>query len=418
MLTILEPDIVPVIQQMPGGVLPLTLMLTDEEYPAFIVKAPKEYILSAKINKNFKVYLLPVTVENQTTLGLVTAFFDDEDEPLVIRTPLFLDNFSKDLFRLLRNRWINVHFFDELSRELLVYRAGVVIPDETQKKIDELILLDFSYSKASAIVEGIGRAFSLRTSVDDDQSIDILLSESVFGEEIFRQDIHPRRHSYHGSRGFSHTLLEREEPGGYQEEDIIQCLLLVFQPEQIYFSPKRIYDNEEVCDILVVTENNSLIIQAKDSPNIERISRQKLLRKRKNVLHSLKKATEQVKGALSYYRRISGRLDFRIDEELYSLDTKSLEINTLIVVKELFYDDADEFTTLLLDVYKNKDAPCVAFSYIDFYLFCFHLNSEKAFFNGYKNMMTYAAQNGVYPSFSFESKVKSKDRHIFSDYHP
>ena len=200
-------------------------------------------------------------------------------------------------------------------------------------------------------------------------------------------------------------MLEREEPGSYQEEDIIRCLLLVFQPNDIYLNPKRVYDNEEMCDILVITGKRLLIIQAKDSPNIERISRQKLSRKRSNVLSALRKATEQVKGAVGYYRRLSGRLDFIINDEIHSVDTNSLSVMTLIVVKELFSDQYLEFSSILLDVYRNRDAPCIALDYHEFYQFCFHLHNEEDFFNAYNIVMTRAVETGVYPRLRFGFKA-------------
>jgi len=399
MLTILYPSLMPIIQHMPGGILPLCL--EDEECPIFIVKAPKEYILAAKINASLKIYLVPVIVENQKTFGLVTAFFDDEDEPLTIKSPLFADDFSIKLFEALRNGRLNIHFFDELSRERLVYRAHVTIPDETKHQIDEMTLLDFSLSSARAILNGIETYFGLRTSVDDARAISVSLNESVYGEEFFIQDLRPEQHSYHGSRGFSHTILEREEPGSYQEEDIIQCLLLVFSPEQIYLSPKRIYDNEEICDILVITDTKLLFIQAKDSPNIERISRQKLSRKRNNALGALKKAIDQVKGAVGYYRRIGGRLEFLINGEEYSIDTKRLEAKALIVVKELFNDQYGEYSTLLLDIFRDKTVPCIALDYPEFYQFCSHLQSEDAFFDAYNTVMVHADKYGEYPRLRF-----------------
>ncbi len=399
MLTLLHPSLVPTIKQLPIGLLPL--IFTDEEHPALVVKAPKECILTAKVNGNIKIYLVPILIENTNTFGLVTAFFDDNDEPLIIRSPLFLEYFSKDLFKLLKNEQINIHFFDELSRERLMYCADVIIPHETQNKIDEIVLLDFSLSRARTMIDAMEISFCTRTMLDDEQAITILLNESVYGDDLFIQDMNTTRHSYHGSRGFSHTTLVREEPGSYQEEDIIQCLLLVFQPDQIYLSPKRTYDKEEMCDILVITDTNILIIQAKDSPNIERISRQKLSRKRSNVLGALKKATEQVKGSIGYYRRISGRLEFLINGELHSVDTTSLEIKTLIVVKELFNDQYDEYRPIFLDVYKNKDVPCVIFDYPEFHQFCFNLPNENAFFYAYNLAMTNAVENGINPRLRF-----------------
>lgn len=399
MLTILYPSLMSVIQQMPCGIFPLCL--EEEECPIFIVKATKECILAAKINASLKIYLVPVIVENQKTFGLVTAFFDDEDEPLVIKTPLFADDFSITLFESVRNGQLNVHFFDELSRERLVYRAHVTIPDETQQKINAMTLLDFSFPNARAMMDEIETCFGSRTSLDDARAINVSLNESVYGEDLFIQDLRPEQHSYHGSRGFSYTVLEREEPGSYQEEDIIRCLLLVFSPEQIYLSPKRIYDDEEICDILVITDTKSLIIQTKDSPNIERISRQKLSRKRNNVLGALKKAIDQVKGAVGYYRRIGGRLEFLINGEKYSIDTKRLEAKALIVVKELFNDQYGEYSPLLLDIFRDKAVPCIALDYPEFYQFCLHLQNEDAFFDAYNTVMVHANKYGEYPRLRF-----------------
>lgn len=399
MLTLLHPNIMPIIQQMPGGILPL--LLEDEEFPIFIVKVPKEYILAAKIKASFKIYLVHMCINNHKTFGLVTAFFDDNDEPLIIKTPLFSDDFSITLFEVLRSRRLNVHFFDELSRERLTYRADAVIPDETQYKFDEIILLDFSYPKALAMINEIERLFGLRTALDDARAISVLLKESIYGGDLFIQDLRPERHSYHGSRGFSHTILERDEPGSYQEEDIIQCLLLVFSPDQIYLSPKRTYDEEEMCDILVITDTKLLIIQAKDSPNIERISRQTLQRKRSNVLAALKKAIGQVTGAVGYYRRNAGKLEFIINGKQYSIDTKRLEVNALIVVKELFNDQYGEYSPLLLDVFNDKAISCIALDYPELFQFCFHGQNEDDFFDAYNTIIAHAKHHGQYPRLRF-----------------
>ncbi len=276
----------PTIKEMPVGILPL--ILAEEEYPILVVKSPKEYILAAKINASFKIYLAPVTIDNQKTFGLITAFFDDEEDPLIIKTPLFADDFSKAIFQLLQCSQLNVHLFDELSRERFVFSARITVPDEVTQQIEKITLLEFSLPRARSMIDGIDRFFGLRTPIDDSRAITILLCKSTYGDDLFIQDLRPEYHSYHGSRGFSHTVVEREEPGTYQEEDIVQCLLHVFPPEQIYLNPKRIYDNEEMCDILVITKKHLFIIQAKDSPNIERISKQKLSRKRNNVMSALK----------------------------------------------------------------------------------------------------------------------------------
>ena len=272
MLTILYPELMPIIRQMPVGLLPFNL--PGEDRPSLIVKVPKEYILAAKINASFKIYITPVQVEGLMTCGLATAFFDDADEPLVLRTPLFNEDFKNSLLGVLEGGPIDVHFFDELSRELLVYHATVSVPEASRLRLGMSAWVEPSNAVARAILGGIDTYFGLRTQRDDNEAIVVSLDESVYGEGLFIQNLRPNDHEYHGSRGFSQTMLEREEPGHFQEEDIIQCLQMTFPASEIFLSPKRVYDEEEVCDILVMTNSRALIIQAKDSPNIERISRQ------------------------------------------------------------------------------------------------------------------------------------------------
>lgn len=395
MFTLKYPELIPAVKDLVGGLM--SFKVADNDLPILVIKVPKEYILSARINRFIKLYLLPVDIEGQRTFGLVTAFFDDDDEPLVVKTPLFKDSFVIDLLDLLSNEDIEVYFFDELSRERLIYRAKLSIPEETKMKLDDMSLLAPSLPTIRKMIDQIDMSFGCRSSVDDEQAIRIHLDESVYGEDIFILDARPKHHSYHGARGHSHTMLERKEPGSYQEEDIIQCLLLAFDPEQIYLSPKRVYDNEEMCDILVITDKNILIIQAKDSPNIERISTQKLDRKRRNVLSALTKAINQVKGAIGYYRRDSGTLEFLIDDKRHAIDTESLSVRSMVVVKELFDDQYIEYSDSILDIYHSKDVPCIPLDYPTFYQFCKNCPSEGDFFDTYDIVMGWAIEHGQYP---------------------
>ena len=399
MFTLKYPELMPAVKDLVGGLI--SFNDADSDLPILVIKVPKEYILSARINQFIKLYLLPIHIEGQRTFGLVTAFFDDDDEPLVVKTPLFKDPFVIGLLDLLSNEDIEVYFFDELSREMLVYRAKVSIPAQAKMKLDDMFLLAPSLSTIKKMIDQIDMSFVCRSSVDDEQAIRIHLSESVYGEDIFIQDVRPKHHSYHGARGHSYTMLERKEPGIYQEEDIIQCLLLAFSPEQIYLSPKRVHDNEEMCDILVLTDKNILIIQAKDSPNIDRISTQKLDRKRKNVLSALKKAINQVKGAIGYYRRDNSTLEFLIDDKRHSIDTESLRVRSMVVVKELFDDQYAEYSTSIFDIYRSKEVPCILLDYPTFYRFCMNCPSEDDFFNTYDSVMDRAIEHGQYPKLRF-----------------
>ena len=99
MLSILHPEIIPLIFDFPCGLLPLKV--TNGDRSILVVKAPKEWLLAAKANLGFKVYVAPLSISGQHTIGLVSAFFDDAEEPLVIRTPLFDDIDTQSLRRML-----------------------------------------------------------------------------------------------------------------------------------------------------------------------------------------------------------------------------------------------------------------------------------------------------------------------------
>ena len=400
MITVLHPILLPIIQQMPIGVLPI--VLEEEEFPILVVKAPKEYILAGKINASFKIYLAPVFIENNHTIGAISAFFDDEDEPLIITTPLFSDKDSAMFIEVLRSKKITVYFFDELSRERLAYHASVSVPDATKARIDNLSFLRSSFSKVRLMLDASVHWFEMRTPEDDSEAIHISLENSIFGKDIFIQDLRPENHSFHGSRGFSHTILEREESGNYQEEDIVQCLISVFPGEQIFINPKRTYDMKEMCDILVVTDARVLIVQAKDSPNIDRISRQKLSRKRSNVLNALRKAVKQIKGAVGYYHRQNDVLEFYIEGKLYSIKTTGLELKALIVVKELFNDQYEEYSSLLLKLVEDKSVQCIALDYPELYQYCVQFKGEESFFKAYTRVMKHAMSHGEYPRLRFD----------------
>ncbi|MGX9727620.1 MAG: hypothetical protein ACTFAK_09980 [Candidatus Electronema sp. VV] len=82
MLTVLHPELLPLIYDIPVGLIPL--WLKNGERPKLVIKTTKETILAAKINQGFRIYAAPIVVQGKNTLGFLSAFFDDEDEPLVI----------------------------------------------------------------------------------------------------------------------------------------------------------------------------------------------------------------------------------------------------------------------------------------------------------------------------------------------
>lgn len=393
MLTLLHPEIMPLVCQFPIGLLPL--IFGGNERPKLVVKAPKEAILAAKLKGGFKIYVIPVLLSQMQTFGLVTAYFDDADEPLVTYSPLFAEPGSELLRKLLLCSIADVHIFDENNRELLGYSAEIKCPATTREVIQCAKFLPFNYELAVSSINQMGRWFSLRSTLDDVAAISVTFTAPLFGEDLFIQDMRPENHSYHGSRPFSYSVLERQEPGPFQERDIVQLLHRMFSPGHIYHGPLRITDGEEIVDILVVTESHALFLQAKDSPNTEQVLQNSLSRKKATAKKNLAKAINQVRGAIRYAKS-SKPMKMLIDGKETTVTLDGLEIRSLIVVKELFDDDYPSYSEAILSLVKRTEVPCIALDYVELHMFTAHLESGDAFFRACDHVFADGTQTGVF----------------------
>jgi hypothetical protein len=406
MLTIEYPALASEIERMPMGIIPIVLR-NPNVLPKLIVKAGKETLLTAKINNGFKIYVIPVVIGNHETFGLVSAFFDTEDEPLIIYTPIFQDAVMGQLVKMLQGASLDCHFFDEHSRELLGYACDVIVPEVTRQRLSETQVLPFKLEFAKSAHSQMQRWFALRTGGDDEQTINIKFRERLMPEDLFIMDSRPENHRFPGSPAVSFSELEREQPGSFQEQDIARLLRRLFHPEHIFLNPKRTADNEEIADLLVITDSELIVVQAKDSPNIERVLRNSVARKKKTTEGALTKAANQVKGALRYIRSKSP-LELKIDDTTVTLDVDGLEFRSLIVVKELFNDEYDKYTPLLLDVYKETDVPCVVLDYPELVSYTSGLNTE-GFFEALDRVFSYGLNTGMFPRLRIWSLPEPED---------
>ena len=88
-----------------------------------IAKTMTEIAATARLQKFFRLYLVPLRAGDVDTFGLLSAFFDDHDEPLTIWTPLFDDEFAHAILQVLSSDSFDIHFFDEHNRKLIGFRA-------------------------------------------------------------------------------------------------------------------------------------------------------------------------------------------------------------------------------------------------------------------------------------------------------
>ena len=99
-LSVTNPEIMDTLVDIPGGLWPIRR--GGDSRMILVVKAPREMAQTAKLRGGFRFYLVPVYAGDVATYGLLTAFFDDNDEPLVIRTPLFSPEISFRCSRQIR----------------------------------------------------------------------------------------------------------------------------------------------------------------------------------------------------------------------------------------------------------------------------------------------------------------------------
>ena len=125
------------------------------------------------------------------TCGLLTAFFDDHDEPLTIRTPLFDEEFTRDVFRVLSSDSFDIHFFDENNRELLGFRAEN--PDATRFRsiANTIRFVPPTLELARQFHDDMTICFGARSAADDNAALTINLLETLFPHNLYLRSENP-----------------------------------------------------------------------------------------------------------------------------------------------------------------------------------------------------------------------------------
>ena len=395
MLTILYPHLLPTVHSFPVGLL--VVMPVDAERPILIVKGMKEAILAARVKRSFAVYVAPVRVDDVASIALITAFFDVPNEPLIVRSPLFAeDDHSRRLVSLLQAPEIDVHFFDEHAREMLAYRSQMSIPAVTRKRLEQAQFGNYSHSVWRGVDDQMQSWFSGRTEADDLEVIRVQLGESLMPEDVAVIDAIGAGNTYVGADPVSSAFLVRHEPGPLQEHDIALLLQRIFPPEQIIKGALRVYDREEVADILVVTDHSLIFIQAKDSPNTEQVLANPLSRKRATAHKSLKKALAQLRGAIRYARR-QDPMPLVIGGQQLTLKLAGRQWRAVAVVKELFNDEFAGYSPPVLQLAKETGVPCVALDYAELNMYTANLSSEELFIAAIDKVFSVGEARGELP---------------------
>ena len=245
-LTVTNPEVLDWLVDMPVGLLPIRRV--GDSRVILVVKASREVAQTARLRGEFRFYLVPVQADGVATYGVVTAFFDDHDEPLVIRTPLINEEIPRDLVGLLSSDSFYVHFFDEHNRELLGFRA--------------------ENPGRSSLSRALG-CDSLRVA-NPQRSAPGPRPDAIL---VWRSLADGRRRWVHyppAGAAVPDNLAEHvANPGDLNEPDIATSLHRPFGGAHVFKNPIRADNGREFVDVLVATTKTLLLIQAKDSPSTE-----------------------------------------------------------------------------------------------------------------------------------------------------
>jgi len=396
-LTFMHPEIVSSLKDFGTGIWAARV---GKKY-FLVIKASKEIILTAKVNQGFHFYLAPVEIDSKLTFTLVTAFFDDYDEPLIIMTPLLAsDIMTNDFLELLRNDVFEVFFFDEHDRELLSYKASGCLT-----KIRDRIASS-SLMSANAARQMLDKAeiwFRLRNEHDDKEAVVVTLVERLFPDNFMLMDLVHENHLFNGSGSFSTTSLEREEPGSYQELDIVFLLQRVYEPSRIFLNPIKAADGEELVDVMVLGDEAVLLVQAKDSPNTEKILRTTVKRKRIKTLNQLKGGASQLRGAIAEIKR-NPLVQLKCGEETVEVDLSGRQLIGVVVVKELFNDSFREYSSVMFELVDKTKTPAVFFDYPELNMMTLHCNCEDKFLSAAHQILSSAIERSEFPRLRYSGR--------------
>jgi len=304
------------------------------------------------------------------------------------------------MLEFFKSNEFNVFFFDENMRELLSYRAAADFSTIRDGIVRKRLMSD---ELTSAMLESARDWFSRRTEKDDEIAVEIKFGESLFRDDFFILDLDMDRHQFIGSKSFSHTSLERDEPGQYQEQDIVFLLQRAYHPSRIFLNPIKAVDGEEFVDVLVDGQEAVLLIQAKDSPNNEKILRTSVDRKRRKSISQVKASMDQLQGAVSFVKK-DPLLRFSLNGKIVEIDVSGKLLIAIAVVKELFNDSFREYSDLTFDLVEKAQVHSVFFDYPELNMMTFHCRSEKKFLSAIAQIWEGAMEEGEFPRLRYSGK--------------
>ena len=381
-----------------GGLLPLKFR--EDGKIRLIIKAPKEMLMAAKIKKQFKIYVVPVEEGGEQGFSLISAFYDNDVHPLTITTPLFAEPLTSVYQEMLGNDEVDIHFFNENNIEFLAYKAKIESTEYIRSIIANAKFPQPSKGSAKRVIEKMERWYIHSDPKDSKNVISVDFKKTLFADDFVVIDARPSSALYVSDQEIHVNQLEREEPGSFQERDIAAVFSRIFKPHQIYLNPLRFDDREEISDLLIVGDDRILFVQAKDSPNTEKILKNPITRKKATTTKHLDKGLGQVEGAIKYAIN-SKQMKFFIGEREFSIAIDNSKVCGLVVAKELFLDEYEDYTAMTMKICDELKKPCILLEYNELHTYTMNLRDEGQFFEAFDKVFSLGKENGVFPRLRF-----------------
>lgn len=338
-------------------------------------KTTREIAATAQLREYFCLYMVPLRAGSVNTFGLMSAFFDDPDEPLCIRTPLFDDELTHELMQVLSSSSFDMHFYDEHNRKLIGFRAKNPDAIRFRHFVNAIRFVPETLECARQFDNDMISWFGARSTADDDASFRINLVETLPPDNLSEQS--------------------QTSPGDLNERDIEMCLHRAFSYDQVYRNPTRADDGREFVDLLVATNRTVLLIQAKDSPVTEEILGRAMDRKQATTAKHVKKAVGQLKGSINHFRS-GNSIDIITDGQPWELHMSGREVFGLVIVKELFDPERSDCSKRVLSAFEETDVPCLLLDYVEFQELTYHRHTEESLVGTLKQMFAAAREHGLF----------------------
>ena len=356
----------------------------------FIVKAMSEIAATARLRKFFRFYLVPQRVGDVDTFSLVSAFFDDSDEPFAIRTPLFEDELVRDYLQVLSSESFDIYFFDEHNRMLIGFRAENPDAARFRHFVSTVRFVPATLEFARQFDDQMIRWFRARSTAEDDTSLRINLLEMLTPDYLSEQD--------------------EDAPGDLNERDIEMALHRAFNIDRVYRNPERADDGREFVDVLVATDDTILLIQAKNSPVTDASLDRTIDRKIATAKNHLKEAAAQLKGSINHLQSDSS-IEIVTNEHHWELSMSGRDVFGLVIVKELFDPERPDYSRRVLSVSEKTAVPCLLLDYMEFQELTYFRPSEESLVNTFKQLFVFACEHDVFLRSRFDMVTEGPTVH-------